>query len=754
MKVTRFPASLLATKLTLGSWSPVFHTVYTMLKAIWPLFIPLVILLPWLNSFPYPSPGAAFSDLTISHYPNALYLSRELLAGHGLPLWSDAILSGYPFAANPLAGLWYPAGWLALIVPLPFGFNLLVALHLFFGGLGMYLLLKLEGLSRPAALLGGLAFEAMPKLFAHYGAGHLTLLYAVPWTPWLLLSTSQGMRFAFRRWDVTFRIWPPVILAFICLADIRWAAYAGVLWLAYSFYHSRPVPRKLPAFIAGIGIQLFLAGLLSAPGWLPLLEFTRLSTRAQLMAADVLVYSLPPARLLGLLFPDFGGFHEWMLYPGILVVALSLLAGLWGAVRRQARFWLGVAALSLLFSLGQAIPFMTLLSHLPGLDLLRVPSRALFLTGLSLAALGAYGLDHILAGPSQVEKRQSRLVLTALAVFALVLTVGIWAFTRGSLPLNFAWGAGFVLVGVFWIILGLRNKVASGIWLAILLGLCLFDWMVVDRSLFSARSTASVLSEGEAAARFLADQPGMFRVYSPSYSLPQQTAARYGLELADGVDPLQLQSYVSFMEVATGVPAEGYSVTMPPFPNGDPGQANPRFLPDLARLRLLNVRYLIAEFDLPAPGLELEARFGDMRVYRNRLALPRAWIQPEDVQPGDLSRPVELNSWSPNKLSMTADGPGLLVLSEIAYPGWKVWVDGSPAQEQVVAGLLRGVSLGNGLHNVVFVFQPMSVMVSLLMAGVGGLILILLVWLSKRTPVAAPMPNTEGFTLYLEDQCQ
>jgi hypothetical protein len=156
---------------------------------LWPLLLVALILLPGLASFPFPSANAAYSDLATSHYPNALFLRRALQEWHTIPLWSPAILSGYPLAADPLSGLWYPPGWLALLLPLPFGFNLLVALHLVLGGAGMYSLLRQQGLGHPAALLGGLAFEFMPKLFAHYGAGHLTLLYAVPWTPWLLSSS-------------------------------------------------------------------------------------------------------------------------------------------------------------------------------------------------------------------------------------------------------------------------------------------------------------------------------------------------------------------------------------------------------------------------------------------------------------------------------------------------------------------------------------------------------------------------------------
>jgi hypothetical protein len=98
--------------------------------------LPDLILLPHLSQFPF-QPEGQFSDLLISHYPNGIYIQQSIREWKTIPLWSDNILSGYPFAANPLAGLFYLPGWLALLFPLPFGFNLLVAFHLVFGGVGM-----------------------------------------------------------------------------------------------------------------------------------------------------------------------------------------------------------------------------------------------------------------------------------------------------------------------------------------------------------------------------------------------------------------------------------------------------------------------------------------------------------------------------------------------------------------------------------------------------------------------------------------
>jgi hypothetical protein len=222
----------------------------------------------------------------------------------------------------------------------------------------------------------------------------------------------------------------------------------------------------------------------------------------------------------------------------------------------------------------------------------------------------------------------------------------------------------------------------------------------------------------------LAEQPGLFRVYSPSYSLPQQIAAVYGIELADGVDPLQLRAYTGFMEKATGVPVSGYSVTMPPFEDGDPSQDNENYRPDPVLLGLLNVRYVVSEFDLPVEGLALRERFDQTRIYENTKAMPRVWVQNSDEAPSGDGNPAEISRWTPNHVDVRANGPGLLVLSEIAYPGWRVFVDGNSEDMEVAEGLLRAVRLDQGVHKVEFIYRPVSVYMGLAL-WVIGLLLVL-----------------------------
>jgi hypothetical protein len=193
-----------------------------------------------------------------------------------------------------------------------------------------------------------------------------------------------------------------------------------------------------------------------------------------------------------------------------------------------------------------------------------------------------------------------------------------------------------------------------------------------------------------------------FRTYSPSYSLPQQTAADYQLQLADGVDPLQLASYWAYMLDATGVPSSGYSVTLPSYASGDPSADNAAFTPDAIQLGLLNVCYVVSEFDLAADGLSLINQVGSTRIYENCLCQPRAWV---DLGYGE-TRVANILDYTPNTIVLQAEGPGTLVLSEIVYPGWQVLVDGEPAAIQPYQGLLRSVELEAGSHTVQFDFKP------------------------------------------------
>jgi hypothetical protein len=267
-----------------------------------------------------------------------------------------------------------------------------------------------------------------------------------------------------------------------------------------------------------------------------------------------------------------------------------------------------------------------------------------------------------------------------------------------------------------------------------LLGLTLL--LFADLASFSATgmrfiSPAEAFADGAVAADFLSSQPGLFRTYSPSYSLPSHVAARADLGTADGVEGVHLAVYDRFMALAGGYGDQSFSVTIPPFPPDRPlDQANRDVQPDLRLLGLLNVEYLAAAFPMNWPGLTFVAEVNGTHVYRNEYLLPRAWvIQPYEEAGGDWAGQLaaladqsaqavatgdyvaRVTHYEPDRIELVVQSPknSVLVLSEIWYPGWQAMVDGEARPVERKAGILRSVSLTEGTHQVVLVYSPASV---------------------------------------------
>jgi hypothetical protein len=200
------------------------------------------------------------------------------------------------------------------------------------------------------------------------------------------------------------------------------------------------------------------------------------------------------------------------------------------------------------------------------------------------------------------------------------------------------------------------------------------DLLVVDATLIEAQPPQEVFSAGRAAAAWLAAQPGHFRVYSPSYSIPQHVAELDGLRLADGVDPLQLRAYAGYLTRAAGLEPQGYSVMLPPVAEGaDVRTALQGVVPDAGMLGRLGVRYVASAFPIADSALRAAGEFDGVYVYRN-------------VYQNEEARPVP-----------DPAGDGAIVLSDgmalFRYHPWPVYAgwaaSGATAAGLAAMGLVR-----------------------------------------------------------------
>jgi len=353
----------------------------------------------------------------------------------------------------------------------------------------------------------------------------------------------------------------------------------------------------------------------------------------------------------------------------------------------------------------------TLIANIPFASLLRIPSRAIFVVGIVVAWLAVRGAQSLSlplsSGGLNGRRRIWNLVSVALAASLWILAIG-GSIMSQKLIVNFI-GAAIIITCI---LIALRFKHS----LNYLLLITLFELLWVNLSLYEVRPI-----QPSPVAEWLSRREGLRRVYSPSYSLPQNEAARFDLQQADGVNPMQIADVSRYMQQATGVACKGYSVTAPCF-DDDVRKANINAVPNAKLLGDLNVRYIVSEFDLRGDGFIKRDQISSTRIYENTLDVGRV-------------RGGKIISWTPNRIVIAPDGAGnvettrqvavettrRVVLSEIWYPGWVAWVDGVPVEVER-DGIFRAATVNANAREIVFEFRPMSVYAGMALSGLGWLI--------------------------------
>ncbi|OGO17074.1 MAG: hypothetical protein A2Z14_09240 [Chloroflexi bacterium RBG_16_48_8] len=681
-------------------------------------------------------PNAKFSDVLISHWPNMYFIRDALQTWKAFPLWNPLILSGAPLVGDPLFGIWYFPNWLSCLLPIEIAYNILFWLHLAWAGWGMFQWMRSEGFHWGGALIAGIAFSGMPKLIGHIGLGHLSLVSSIAWTPWLLLSVRR-MVFSLsspERDSVRWFALGGGVTAILFMADPRWIIPSAALAILYAI---RTMVHYKPRYhlFSSIGILSMIVGCMIFVGTIsglaiPMVEFTLNSTRVELSLEEITDLSLPIENLIGALIPQYGAWPETIVFAGLIVLGLAVIA-LLGRAKGWV-FWLGIASGSLLLALGNQTPlYPILLKLIPGLNILRVPARISIIGFFSLFTLAGAGLDLFLRNNTTHETgRWIRLGLVGVGSSFLLLGIGSVLLLKDRdvdhiLPyLQMITGTILIVALGFY---SMKGNVDKRVLIALWIIPVFLDLFLINRSLLEIRAKEELFKERSIVAALTGADSSWERIFSPSYSIPQHVAAVDNLQLADGVNPLQLQGYWEYMAQAVGFDPEGYSVTLPPFPDGDPSA--PLYTEiDTVALGRLNVVYIVSEYPIDSESLvELEEIEGTY-IYRNSDARPRAWIESKPEEEEDEWHAVESIDWSPNLISIKAQGEGLLILSEQNYPGWEAFVNGKKVSIVSYKGILRSVPLEHGENLVEFHYRPWSVYIGTFMTFLTLLILGYLWW--------------------------
>lgn len=363
-----------------------------------------------------------YGDWTVYFIPLRDHLVAAWRSGDLFPFWWSGLLGGFPVAANPQYGLFYPPHWILPLFPLGFGLTLLTWAHMVWGGLGISMLLRGRGARRATAILGGMVYIGAGPMLSVGSAVNLAL--ALAWLPWVLHWFPLGVESG----GVRARRAAAVALAAMFLAGGLEALIWTILLLPFWTYSSSriflgsgpglglapPLGRRIGPVFTGLMVIGGMALLLAAVQLLPTLELIGNSTRLEgVNPVEAARFAATPGRVTGLLLPwvtwnpdtltswlsvtgDVRAHYLPSLFFGMTVLLLALLG--WKRAPRGER---AVAAtlglLALLFGLGSDLPLIGTLARLvPGSSHYRFNEKYLVLLVVSMAYFSAWGFEALL----------------------------------------------------------------------------------------------------------------------------------------------------------------------------------------------------------------------------------------------------------------------------------------------------------------------------------------------------------------------
>jgi hypothetical protein len=524
---------------------------------------------------------------------------------------------------------------------------------------------------------------------------------------------------------------------------------ASGVWLYY--YFSRKTGRKVVLGAAAMfGIFLFLVGAFQT---LPAYEYGRLSNRwvgaKEPVGWNTPVpytvhtnYSLYPSTLFGIVLPGIQRTSNP--YVGFAVIALALLAiaGEWR--ERMVRIFGALALGGLVFACGAyAVLHGVLYALIPMVEKARSASMAVFIFHFGVIVLSAYAIDHYLHVPEVWTRRVIAGVTgTCALVAAIMLALNMTHIEKG---LDFdriaaACFYGLLLAGVLY---GWKRENISSRAAIVLLTLILllesglengFSWASRERP----SEYLKKMSENTDVVEFLRKQPGFVRIELDDQEVPYNFGDWHGIDVFGG--------YLASLTANTN-----------------------RILGDYRARMLLGVNFWVGKKPLRENQVELRTAASGLKIYANQEAFPKTWTVHEAVGSKAADSLNNLQKYSlpelrrmafvtgeapklekcaapdwatvarrdPNRVLIEVDMSciGMLIVNDVYYPGWVATIDGKPAQIHEAYGIVRGVVVEAGRHEVEMRYRPKSVYAGAWLTGLGWLGACVLGWMLKRDRV-------------------
>lgn len=671
-----------------------------------------------------------------------------------VPGWNPYTFSGSPLLANGIAGVWYPPNLLFAVAPPIVSNNLTVLLCFGLAGAGAYLLAHHLTGDRVASLVSAVAFGGCGFFFGH--TVHQAILASACWLPWALYGVERCRA----------RLSPghlAIGVIAIGMAELAGQAQTfAMVVLAVVVFELLSTSRRSLRPLLTVAAMVLLGLGLAAIQLVPTVSALH-GEGVRLSYDQARSYSFPLSHLPLLVFPYLFGstahtFPYAAAYRGLWnldelngyigVGALVFVAAGLRAIRADRRAGalgiLGVSGLVLASAGGWFVGHVLYL--VPVYGNFRDWGRYVVFTDLAVAVLAAYGVAEL---RSDDARRRRIAVRRSAAVPAILVAAGLAVHVIGPVR-RFEVGGTSGWAAIIVPIVAAAAATAVG-------------WSFGHRLRGAALSAHSAPSWGPrpsasgGIARFLL--VGNRTVFSTD-SYPDLSDAE-GLRSANGYVPLGLAP----KEYASAVGAMDYEGNVP---NTDALWATGSHLLDLLRVTtvLFDPQATPAS---PRPGGDVSFTGdepGGLVRYEHTPALsdafvvgavsvsPRPAIQAAvdgmvawdpstraliesscqrcPTGPPGRAGVVSGERWTDNRFSVVVrnSAAGMLIVSQAWFPGWKATVDHRSTPVIRADGLLQGVPVPAGTHQITLTYRTpglrsgalltLLMAVSLLGWGVGA----------------------------------
>ncbi len=115
----------------------------------------------------------------------------------------------------------------------------------------------------------------------------------------------------------------------------------------------------------------------------------------------------------------------------------------------------------------------------------------------------------------------------------------------------------------------------------------------------------------------------------------------------------------------------------------------------------------------------------------------QGFISPTPIGPAEK---VAVIRYEPQLVELKAklDWPGLVILADTYYPGWRLSIDGQPAPILRANRLMRGAAVPAGEHTLLYTYEPASFRIGAVISAASLIVTLCLLWPRKREHLAFP----------------